>query len=74
MMNISNYSGRAMNYPQLLTVTVQECLVFVNLGLRSIVCLFEKIKMDEDEVLLNSYVYYSAIGDDPFQKSSIKEE
>jgi hypothetical protein len=36
-------------------VNVYQCLRFVLLGQRSILVLFEQVKMDEDEVLVNVY-------------------
>ena len=36
-------------------VNVYQCLRFVHLGLRSILVLFEQVKTDEDEVLVNVY-------------------
>ena len=40
---------------KLVAVKVYQCLRFGYLGLRSILVLFEKAKMDEDEVLVNFY-------------------
>ena len=34
-----------------------QCLRFVHLGLRSILVLFKKAKMDENEVLVNFYLF-----------------
>jgi hypothetical protein len=36
-------------------VNVYQCLRFVHLGQRSILVLFEQVKIDEDEVLMNVY-------------------
>ena len=38
-------------------VSVYRCLIFVHLGLRSILVLFKKSQMGEDGVLVNAYIY-----------------
>ncbi len=37
------------------SIRVQQCLIFVHLGLYSVLVLLEQTKMGEGEVLLNSY-------------------
>ena len=42
----------SVNY---IAVSVYQCLIFVHLGLRSILVLCKQGKMGEDEVLVNAY-------------------
>ena len=44
-----------LNWPNHSIVTVQVCSILVQLGLRSILMLFEKARVGQDGVLLNSY-------------------
>ena len=53
--NNCNSSPGAPNLTSPRPVKGYQCFIFVHLGLRSIAPLFEKAKMDEDEVLVNFY-------------------
>jgi len=42
-----------------MSVSVYQCFIFVHLGLRSILVLFEKAEMGEDGVLVNAYEIFN---------------
>ena len=50
-----NRSPGVQIYDDHMPVSVHQHLIFVHLGLRSILVLFEQAKMGEDEVLVNAY-------------------
>ena len=52
MFNRSPGARGLVNY---ITISVYQCLIFVHLGLRSILVLCKQAKMGEDEVLVNDY-------------------
>ena len=51
--NRSPGSGVSINYK---AVSVYQCLIFVHLGLWSILVLFKQAQMGKDEVLVNVYL------------------
>ncbi len=53
--DLRNRSPEAINYPQLVTVTVQMCPGFVRFALRGVLPVPEKGETDKDGVQVNGY-------------------